>query len=302
MTTAVLDGDIIAYQAAAVAQKDIDWGDDETGPTVSLKSAESTAHRLVLDWTKLAGASDCVIALSDRDGRNFRNTIFPTYKHGRKSEKPLVYWQTIAYLEKYFKVYRIPGLEADDVMGLLGTSERFGRPILVSLDKDLQTVPALIFNPNKDRRPRRIREELANHFWMTQTLTGDSTDCYPGLPGVGPKNAERILSAASNDLGSMWEAVEEAYIERGLTRADAVLQARLARILRRQDYDKTTETIYLWHPTKATPLALASVQPPTKSEETSDSSASVPKARRRVSRKSPTSSRRKSRRASTTSE
>jgi hypothetical protein len=47
----------------------------------------------------------------------------------------------------------------------------------------------------------------------------------------------------------MWRGVCKAYRAAKLTEADALTQARVARILRAQDYDKATKEILLWHPT-----------------------------------------------------
>ena len=49
-------------------------------------------------------------------------------------------------------------------------------------------------------------------------------------------------------LRDMWSAVVSTFEAKGLTHADALLQARLARILRREDYDRETGEITLWTP------------------------------------------------------
>jgi len=256
MTLALLDADIIAFRAAVTAQDSIDWGDGEGASVVAdLSTALDNARQLIREWTSAAGCRTPVLCFSSRIGLNFRKALLPTYKSGR-SEKPQVYWDLIDALEQEYRFYRIEGLEADDVLGILATSDRFSGSVVVSLDKDLQTVPCRLLNPNKDQRPRPIRMAQADLFWMTQTLTGDQTDGYPGCPKIGPVNADKILGAAGLSLNSMWSAVVEAYEARGLTEDDALLQARMARILRRSDYDKERNEIALWHPTTPTILSL----------------------------------------------
>ena len=76
-----------------------------------------------------------------------------------------------------------------------------------------------------------ISEADADRYFLTQVLTGDITDSYKGVPGIGPKKAEAILGPRPH-----WGAVEKAYIDAGLTRDDAITQARLARILRWTDW------------------------------------------------------------------
>ena len=76
-----------------------------------------------------------------------------------------------------------------------------------------------------------------------QTLTGDVTDGYAGLKGVGPKSAEKILGARPT-----WDAVVAAYQKQELTEDYALTQARLARILRSSDWDDEKQSVILWEP------------------------------------------------------
>lgn len=256
--TALLDADIIVYRAAAGAESDIDWGDGHDGPTVDPQAAIDNAMELVRDWTKKAGCRLPVLFFSSRDKINFRKTVLPTYKSGRP-DKPQVYWDTCLYLESKFKSYRIEGLEADDLLGIASTSDRFKDAVVVSTDKDMKTLPALVFNPNKDARPRRIRPQLADYFWMMQTLMGDTTDGYKGCPGVGPVTAEKILNEAGLFLPAMWRAVVSVFLDRGHTEEDAITQARMARILRDTDYNREKKEIALWHPKEPRWLSLESL-------------------------------------------
>jgi 5'-3' exonuclease len=270
---ALLDGDIIAYQAASVGTKEIDWGDgDGAVPTSDLPGALETAFKLVEDWTRLAGCKQPLVCFSSRVGANFRKMLDPTYKAGR-GDKPVLYWDVVDAIEKRFDCQRIEGIEADDVMGILGTSNRLGDTVIVSLDKDLATIPARVFNPAKDRRPRPIATAAADYTWMTQTLTGDPSDGYKGCPKVGPINAAKILAESGVQLGAMWSAVVAAFAAKDLTEDDALLQARLARILRRADYDRAKGTIALWHLTtpEAFPLnrSWTASQRPSASEHSS---------------------------------
>ncbi len=62
---------------------------------------------------------------------------------------------------------------------------------------------------------------------------------------IGPKTASRLLDEAAN-----WDTVVNAYEKAGLTEEDALVQARVARILRASDYDQSTQEPILWTPTK----------------------------------------------------
>lgn len=254
---ALLDGDIIAYQAASVATKDIDWGDGAGAQaTLNLSGAVNTACRMIDDWTRLSGATSPVVTFSSRTGLNFRKHVDPTYKSGRR-DKPALYWDLVDEIERCFKWHRIEGLEADDVMGILGTTDT--QTVIVSLDKDMKTVPGRVFNPNNDRRPTQVSVAMADYHWMTQTLTGDPVDGYPGIPGVGPVKAAAILAEGGHALAGMWESVVDAYDRAGLTHDQALTQARLARILRSSDFNQQKGEISLWHLTKPTMLSLSAL-------------------------------------------
>lgn len=248
MRLALLDADIIAYRSAVAAQEDIDWGDGEEGLTVNTPAAIYNALSMTEHWLKLSGADKAMLCLSCEDGNYFRRSLSAEYK-AERGGKPQAYSAVVEALSEKYEITMIPGLEADDVMGILGTSPKLDRPVIVSMDKDMKTVPAFVLNPLKDKKPKLIRPADADRFWMMQTLMGDRIDGYKGLDRVGPKTAERLLYGTRN-VDQMWRIVVIEYEARGRTFDDALLNARLSRILRREDYDKKKEEIYLWHPKK----------------------------------------------------
>lgn len=264
MTTALIDADIVAYRAAAVSQENIDWQDGNEGPTISKQQALASAQFIIGDWTQRADCNKSILCFGGSD--NFRKEIFPDYKGNRKGEPPELLGETIEYLKLAYESYAVHRLEADDLMSIFATSEYVKSAIIVSIDKDMQTVPAFVFNPDKDNRPRRIRLAQANYTWMHQTLIGDRVDNYKGIPGVGPKKAEKILARTGPELPDLWASVLEAYLEAGLTEQDAITQARLSRILRAEDYHSDKKEITLWHPQKKS-LTL-SIDPVTTSTST----------------------------------
>jgi DNA polymerase-1 len=134
-----------------------------------------------------------------------------------------------------------PGLEGDDCLGIIATKPD-SDCIIVSDDKDLKTIPGRLFRPAAGES-LTISEADADRFFLTQVLTGDTTDGYKGVPGIGPKKAETILGPRPH-----WGAVEQAFIKAGLTKDDAITQARLARILRWSDWDAQKGEPILWKP------------------------------------------------------
>ena len=79
---------------------------------------------------------------------------------------------------------------------------------------------------------------------LIQALAGDNTDGYSGVPGVGVKKAEKIFE----EKGYTWKAVVETFVEKEMTEQDALINARLARILTTSDYDHERKEPILWQP------------------------------------------------------
>lgn len=287
MATALLDADIVAFRAAAVSEQDIDWNDGCEGKTVSHEAAASAAVELAKSWTKKADATNTICCFSPKEQPNFRRHLYAGYKAHRTGEKPAAYWSAVEALEAEFKCIRIDNLEADDVMGIYASDPRLDA-IVVTIDKDLQGVPCRYFNPVKPNfRTRTIRPQIADYYWLYQTLIGDSTDGYKGCHGIGPVKARAILDQCGFRFPGMWAAVVATFQEKKLTENDAILQARLARILRADDYDNTTNRIRLWHPNSFDFLSLPL-----------PSLASTPTQPEPVSQPSPASSRTKGSRRS----
>jgi DNA polymerase-1 len=254
MSVALCDGDYICYRAICGNTKTFTFGS-----TIDIDKARSDAVTVVREWTKAAHCTEARVLFTG--SHNFRKFISAEYKAGRR-EKPEGYWEVVAAVKEEFLCDCVDGLEADDLMGILATSPRwFGNSVIVAVDKDMRTIPARVLNPNKDPAPVLIDPLTADWAWMMQTLTGDVTDGYKGIPGCGPKKALKILQsrAPKRTDDPLWDRVLNAYLEAGMKEQDALLQARLARILRYGDYDKSNKEIRLWHPSKPESLPLATV-------------------------------------------
>ena len=89
--------------------------------------------------------------------------------------------------------------------------------------------------------------DQAYRNWFQQTLTGDTSDGYPGCPGIGAVNAERLLDTC-NTPAEMWAATLHAFRKAEKSEAFALQMARCARILRRGEYDYKTNCPVLWVP------------------------------------------------------
>ena len=246
-TTLLFDADIIAYKFAVAGQTNIKF--DEGDPVVILENPEdvcSEVDEYIKHFMDYLSATDYIVCLSSSSASNFRKKFFPEYKANRSNiVRPVMLQAVREHLELNHPTYIRDTLEADDVMGILSTSTKLCRckKIIVSEDKDMKTIPGWLFNPRKDEQPRLISEEEADYWHLYQTLVGDTTDNYKGCPGIGEKKAERALADSCT-----WQTVVDLFVAKGLTEDDALVQARLARILRASDYDFKKKEPILWLP------------------------------------------------------
>ncbi len=253
-TVLLIDGDVIAYRAAAASQKVVEWQADVASHWCDLPVAENLCKDEIEGAFINLEADEVVVLLSD-PADNFRLDVLPSYKgHRRDILKPVALGALKDFLRSTYQVIERPRLEADDLMGIIATSGNSivpGRKIIVTRDKDLRTVPAEVYflgDRGGRYRSTKITPEEADRFWMLQTLMGDTADGYKGCPGVGDIKAAKLLAAAGNRLPEWWDCVVSAFEAAGQSAEEALAQARCARILRAEDYDWTTGEVTLWSP------------------------------------------------------
>jgi DNA polymerase-1 len=246
MVTLLCDADIVAYKAAANHQSLTERKPGcftlyASGPR-AIKQVDNQI-RFLMDRLD---ADRVIMVLSDRD--NFRKKVLPSYKAQRSGMlRPLSLGYVRDHIVRVYETLHLPWLEGDDLIGILSTGNDYieGDKIVVSIDKDMQTVPGTLYNPNKDT-VWQVTETEANYYHLYQTLVGDACDGYKGCPGVGPVGARKLLEGLSGV--EAWAAVVDAYTMRGFTEDDALTQARCARILRNTDYDWERREVKLWTP------------------------------------------------------
>lgn len=238
--TLLIDGDLILYRSSAAVEKEVRW-DEENHVLWANEEEAWTAVQYELDklFTRF-DTKEHVVCLTQ--GPNFRLKVDPTYKSNRaKTRKPVCYPAVRERLEREYRTVKMAGLEADDVLGIFAT--RDPKAIICSMDKDMKTIPCNLWNGTD---LLKVSEAEADHFHLFQTLTGDTTDGYPGCPGIGPVKAEAAL--AKSTLETPWQRVVACFEKAGLTEDDALRQARLARILRDCDWDSKNKEVKLWTP------------------------------------------------------
>ena len=113
--------------------------------------------------------------------------------------------------------------------------------IICSPDKDMRQIPGKLF----DMKELTTIDPIEGAKWhLIQTLAGDQTDGYAGVPGIGIKRAVALFE----EHGYTWKTVVKAFTDKDLTEDDALMNARLARILTCTDYDPIQHSVIPWTP------------------------------------------------------
>lgn len=240
----------MAYKAASAVNRNISFDGDNYVSIGSLEEAKVIIEETLASFLSGFKTKHYVIAMTDP--ANWRNDIYPLYKSNRKDKtRPMVLGPIKEYIRAEHPTYQRPALEADDILGILATSTKIikqpGEKIIVSVDKDMKTIPGLFYDMGL-AAVLEISETEADRWHMWQTLVGDIADGYSGCPGVGKVKADKILKDEDASYAEWWPLIVAAYEKAGLTEDDALVQARIARILRVQDYDFKLKEVRLWTP------------------------------------------------------
>ena len=181
------------------------------------------------DATHIGVATDHVI-------ESFRNDLWPGYKTGEGIEPAL--WAQFHPLERALAamgvaVWSMVELEADDALAsaarVAARDERVTQVCIWTPDKDLAQCVVGERVVQVDRRSGRIlnADGVRAKFGVPPeripdylALVGDAADGYPGIPGIGPKTAVRLIER--------YGGIEQFPEMDEKTRAQALLFKRLA--------------------------------------------------------------------------
>jgi DNA polymerase-1 len=153
-------------------------------------------------------APERIAVVFDAPGRTFRDDLFDQYKAHRApmpddlraQVQPL--YETVAAMG--LPLLRVPGVEADDVIGTLARKAADeGFKVLISTgDKDMAQLVSEnieLLNTMSNTRLDRAGVKAKFDVFPDQiidylALVGDSSDNIPGITGVGPKTAAKWLN------------------------------------------------------------------------------------------------------------
>ena len=155
---------------------------------------------------KADGPTHMAVVL-DASGKSFRNDIYPQYKaHRPPAPEDLVpQFPMIRDATRAFSLpcIEVQGLEADDLIASYAHAALAAgwKVTIVSTDKDLMQLiqPGVdMLDPMKSERlgPQAVIEKFGvgpDRLGEVLGLMGDSADNVPGVPGIGPKTAAKLV-------------------------------------------------------------------------------------------------------------
>lgn len=197
--------------------------DPEGTPVGAVYGYTTMLWKLADDLDKADGPTHLAVIL-DKDSKSFRNDIYPEYKANRP-EPPEDLRPQFPLIRDATRAFSLPcieetGLEADDLIASYAReAQRAGWNVtIVSSDKDLMQLVgeeggARIDMLDTMKSQRIYLEEVEEKFGVTPDLVGDvlalmgdSVDNIPGIYGIGPKTASKLIA----EHGSLTAALDAA--------------------------------------------------------------------------------------------
>ncbi|MCM2448970.1 DNA polymerase I [Agrobacterium vitis] len=202
-------------------------------------------------WKLLTEARDTSVGVTpthlavifDYSSKTFRKDLYPDYKANR-SAPPEDLVPQFGLIRQATRAFNLPcieteGFEADDIIATYArAAEAIGADVtIVSSDKDLMqlvTANVHMYDSMKDKQigiPDVIEKWGVPPEKMIdlQSLTGDSTDNIPGIPGIGPKPAAQLLEEYG-DLDTLMARASE--IKQNKRRENILAGAELVKLSR----------------------------------------------------------------------
>ena len=189
-----------------------------------------------------------ILVALDPGGKTFRHDLLPEYK-GTRSETPPEMRPQFELLPELLDVLNIKyyvkqNYEADDIIGTLAReAERSGyRVDVLSSDRDLlqlvdQNTRVRLLKKGLSEIDDVTPEILYQDMEITPTqvtdlkgLMGDTADNIPGVPGIGPKTALKLLHTYTT-LENLYEHIDELKGKQKEKLAFYETQARLSKVL-----------------------------------------------------------------------
>ena len=189
-------------------------------------------------------AGDRIAIIFDTSRVSFRNEFYPDYK-AHRPDPPDDLKPQFAIVRDATRAFDLPaielaGFEADD---LIATYARLAREageevVIVSSDKDLMQLIGDVDGPNGPGRIDMLDTMKNQRIWLPEVeekfgvapelvgdvlaLMGDSVDNVPGIFGIGPKTASKLIA----EHGSLTAALDSAPAMKPSKLRDRLIEGR----------------------------------------------------------------------------
>lgn len=214
MTTALIDGDIVAYRTAASCEKQ---GVLVESQEVALLRADELMRRILQE----TDSDTYKVFLTGSD--NYRYQYNPEYKANRKDVPRPAHLQAVReYLVTEWNASVEDGQEADDAMGIYQMANH--DTIICSIDKDLLMIPGEHYDFVKSIRRDVYNIPAMRHFYW-QLIMGDRTDNVFGFDGIARQKVPQKLQHVMDELESYDDELDMFNFVRGLYNNDEQLLA-----------------------------------------------------------------------------
>ena len=228
----IIDGDILIYRACHKALKDN-------------LDVTSTFDDLYDDLIEQMACTKYSLHISGTG--NFRKQLkqgFTKYK-GKRKEKPANYHFLRDYILKNYDVITAATYEADDTASIEATKYLKQNQwfMLGTVDKDWITIGGMFYNMQYQSLKVYTLKDAAE-FFHKQLITGDSVDNIPGIYGLGPKKAEKLLKGKT--LLEQFEAIIKCYKEHFPKDYEHRLNTMGTMLYLVKDYDDPMWNINFW--------------------------------------------------------
>ena len=217
--------------------------DPEGTPVSAVYGYTTMLWKLAADLDEADGPTHLAVIL-DASGVSFRNDIYEHYKANRPEppedlvpQFPLIRDATRAFS---LPCIEVPGLEADDLIATYAReAQRMGWDVtIVSSDKDLMQLVGEVDTPHGPARvdmldtmknQRIYLAEVEEKFGVAPELVGDvlalmgdAVDNVPGIYGIGPKTASKLIA----EHGSLTAALDSAHDMKPSKLKDRLIEGR----------------------------------------------------------------------------
>ena len=186
----LIDGDMLVYR--------VGFACDEETEDVATQTLDNYLSEMVVDLSEHYTSS--IVYLTGKG--NFRDEVAITqpYKGNRDNARVPVHKDALrTFMVDEWNATVVDGIEADDAIATKAT-ELDHNAIICSLDKDFKQVPCSMYDYTK-KVLTAVKKDDAMRWLYKQALMGDRVDNIPGVHGIGPKKADKIIDPCESE----WE-------------------------------------------------------------------------------------------------